>query len=184
MDNPHLDIDTIAEEKVADFLSRVAAVRQSLHKVIVAQDEALDLLLVCAVTGHHALLVGVPGLAKTLMVKTLARLQLTFRRIQFTPDLMPSDITGTRSSRRRPRRAGRAWSSARAGLRQHGAGRRDQPRPAQDAGRAPGGHGGAARHRRRQDLPAGRTVPRRWPRRTPSSRKAPIRCPRPSSTAS
>jgi MoxR-like ATPase len=88
-------MDTIAEEKVADFLSGVAAVRQSLHKVIVAQDEALDLLLVCAITGHHALLLGVPGLAKTLMVKALAStFSWDFRRIQFTPDLMPSDITG------------------------------------------------------------------------------------------
>jgi MoxR-like ATPase len=95
VDNPAQDIDTIAEEKVADFLSRVAAVRESLHKVIVAQDEAIDLLLVCAITGHHALLLGVPGLAKTLMVKALAAtFSWDFRRVQFTPDLMPSDITG------------------------------------------------------------------------------------------
>ncbi len=67
-----------------------------LHKVIVGQDEALDLVLTALFTGGHCLITGVPGLAKTLLVKTLAQvLQLTFKRIQFTPDLMPADITGT-----------------------------------------------------------------------------------------
>jgi MoxR-like ATPase len=88
-------IDVLAEERVADFLSKVAAVRQSLHQVIVGQDRTIDLLLVCAMNGHHALLQGVPGLAKTLMVKALAStFDWEFRRIQFTPDLMPADITG------------------------------------------------------------------------------------------
>ncbi len=67
-----------------------------LHKVIVGQDEALDLVLTALFTGGHCLITGVPGLAKTLLVKTLAQvLHLTFKRIQFTPDLMPADITGT-----------------------------------------------------------------------------------------
>ena len=69
---------------------------RELHKVIVGQDEALDLVLTALLTGGHCLITGVPGLAKTLLVKTLAQvLQLTFKRIQFTPDLMPADITGT-----------------------------------------------------------------------------------------
>ena len=66
-----------------------------LQQVIVGQDDTLDLLLICGLTGSHALLVGVPGLAKTLMVKALAAaFQWKFARIQFTPDLMPSDVTG------------------------------------------------------------------------------------------
>jgi MoxR-like ATPase len=77
------------------FASRLAAIRENLHQVVVGQDEAIDQLLICALTGSNALLVGVPGLAKTLMVKALAAaFDWKFARIQFTPDLMPSDITG------------------------------------------------------------------------------------------
>jgi MoxR-like ATPase len=82
-------------ERLAAFTSQVQAIRHSLHETIVGQDAAIDLLLSCALTGSHALLVGVPGLAKTLMVKALAgAFHWHFSRIQFTPDLMPSDITG------------------------------------------------------------------------------------------
>ncbi len=67
-----------------------------LHKVIIGQDDVIELLLQAILSRGHCLLVGVPGLAKTLMVSTLADvLKLQFNRIQFTPDLMPSDITGT-----------------------------------------------------------------------------------------
>src|SRR4051795_1964277 len=84
-----------ARERVEAFAARVQAIRASLHEVVVGQDETIDLLLTCALTGSHALLVGVPGLAKTLMVKALAAaFKWKFARIQFTPDLMPSDITG------------------------------------------------------------------------------------------
>ena len=69
---------------------------KELHKVIVGQSEVIDQLLSAVFTGGHCLLVGVPGLAKTLLVSTIARiLDVKFKRIQFTPDLMPSDITGT-----------------------------------------------------------------------------------------
>ncbi len=85
----------IAQERVGDFSRRVQAIRESLHQVVVGQDCTIDLLLTCALTGSHALLVGVPGLAKTLMVKALAAaFRWKFSRIQFTPDLMPADITG------------------------------------------------------------------------------------------
>jgi MoxR-like ATPase len=85
----------VAEDRVASFVDRVRAIRKSLHEVVVGQDQTLDLLLTCALTGSHALLVGVPGLAKTLMVKALASsFRWQFARVQFTPDLMPSDITG------------------------------------------------------------------------------------------
>jgi MoxR-like ATPase len=67
-----------------------------LRKVIVGQDDVVDEVLIALFTGGHCLITGVPGLAKTLLIKTLAEiLELRFKRIQFTPDLMPSDITGT-----------------------------------------------------------------------------------------
>src|SRR5438105_4905391 len=70
--------------------------RAEIGKIIIGQERVLDELLMAIFCRGHALLVGVPGLAKTLMVSTLAQaLDLTFKRIQFTPDLMPSDITGT-----------------------------------------------------------------------------------------
>ena len=79
---------------------RVAAGREriltELRKVIVGQDEVVEEVLIALFTGGHCLITGVPGLAKTLLIKTLAEiLELDFKRIQFTPDLMPSDITGT-----------------------------------------------------------------------------------------
>lgn len=72
------------------------AIRIEASKVVVGQDEPLTLLLVALFTGGHVLIEGVPGTAKTLMAKTLARLvQAEFKRVQFTPDLMPSDVVGT-----------------------------------------------------------------------------------------
>jgi MoxR-like ATPase len=72
------------------------ALKREMHRVIVGQERVLDELLTCIFARGHALLVGVPGLAKTLMIRTLSQtLSLSFNRIQFTPDLMPSDITGT-----------------------------------------------------------------------------------------
>jgi MoxR-like ATPase len=71
-------------------------IRNEIGKTIVGQDKVIEQLLISLLSGGHCLLVGVPGLAKTLMISTLARvLKLDFNRIQFTPDLMPSDITGT-----------------------------------------------------------------------------------------
>lgn len=85
----------LARERVDDFTRRIATLRECLHHVIVGQEDTIDLLLTCALTGSHALLMGVPGLAKTLLVKALASaFDWKFSRIQFTPDLMPSDITG------------------------------------------------------------------------------------------
>ncbi|WP_166821160.1 AAA family ATPase [Thalassoroseus pseudoceratinae] len=70
--------------------------QEELHKVIVGQETVIDQILAAIFTGGHCLLVGVPGLAKTLLVSTIAQiLDVTFKRVQFTPDLMPSDITGT-----------------------------------------------------------------------------------------
>src|SRR5688572_32632309 len=86
----------ITETDVDLLLSRLAALRAEIGKVIVGQQETVEHLLVALLAGGHCLLEGVPGLAKTLMVRTLASaLRLSFKRIQFTPDLMPSDIVGT-----------------------------------------------------------------------------------------
>jgi MoxR-like ATPase len=80
-------------ERVAQGRDRILS---EIRKVIVGQDEVIDLVLTALFTGGHCLITGVPGLAKTLLIKTLADvLDLSFKRIQFTPDLMPSDITGT-----------------------------------------------------------------------------------------
>lgn len=78
------------------MITDLAALRARMHQVVVAQDRVIDALLVGVIAKGHVLLEGVPGLAKTLIAKTLARaLGMTFRRIQFTPDLMPSDVLGT-----------------------------------------------------------------------------------------
>src|ERR1041385_1656305 len=70
--------------------------RGEVQRRIVGQERVLDEILMALIAGGHALLVGVPGLAKTLMVRSVAEaVHLDFRRIQFTPDLVPSDITGT-----------------------------------------------------------------------------------------
>ena len=76
--------------------NKITEVKSEIAKVIVGQDEIINQLLISLLSRGHCLLVGVPGLAKTLLIKTLAEvLDLKFNRIQFTPDLMPSDITGT-----------------------------------------------------------------------------------------
>ncbi len=83
-------------EALNDFLIRYNTLRAEIGKVIVGQDEVIKTLLIAIFSKGHGLLVGVPGLAKTLMVNTLSQvLGLTYSRIQFTPDLMPSDIIGT-----------------------------------------------------------------------------------------
>jgi MoxR-like ATPase len=88
-----VDRDVELLEQLAEARARV---ERELAKQVVGQKEVIEVLLVAVLAGGHALLVGVPGLAKTLLVSSLARsLDLEFSRIQFTPDLMPSDITGT-----------------------------------------------------------------------------------------
>lgn len=84
------------KELIDNFVNQYHTLKNEIGKVIVGQEKAVDSLLLSIFTGGHCLLVGVPGLAKTLMVNTLSKaLGLTFSRIQFTPDLMPSDITGS-----------------------------------------------------------------------------------------
>ena len=95
--NPHgaqpSDADLLAVENLKNSTNKI---KNELGKVIVGQEAVVEEVLIAILTRSHALLVGVPGLAKTLLVSTLSQtLHLSFKRIQFTPDLMPSDITGT-----------------------------------------------------------------------------------------
>jgi len=83
-------------QAIRGLANAYARMREEIGKVIIGQNDVIDQLLLAMFSKGHCLLVGVPGLAKTLLVSTISKiLQLSFRRIQFTPDLMPSDITGT-----------------------------------------------------------------------------------------
>jgi MoxR-like ATPase len=85
-----------AAQDAARFREALSTIRGETGRIIVGQDRVLDQMMIVLLSGGHVLLEGVPGLAKTLMVRSLAQaLDLTFSRIQFTPDLMPADITGT-----------------------------------------------------------------------------------------
>ena len=93
MSPPEWSLLSASRESLIDA---VAQMRQEIHKRIVGQERVLDEVLMALIAGGHALLVGVPGLAKTLMIRSVSEaMHLDFRRIQFTPDLVPSDITGT-----------------------------------------------------------------------------------------
>ncbi|MGO2102863.1 MAG: AAA family ATPase [Psychroflexus halocasei] len=82
-------------EVIDNFVTKYKSLKQEIAKVIIGQDKVVDEILISVFSGGHALLIGVPGLAKTLMVNTISKtLGLDFNRIQFTPDLMPSDILG------------------------------------------------------------------------------------------
>ncbi|MBG84665.1 MAG: AAA family ATPase [Phycisphaerae bacterium] len=84
------------KESIRRISEAAIKMKKELHRVIVGQDEVIEQLLIAIFSGGHALVVGVPGLAKTLLIRTIAQsLKLDFSRIQFTPDLMPSDMTGT-----------------------------------------------------------------------------------------
>ena len=96
MSEIHHELPVSDTEAVKQLQAAYAGMREQLSKVIVGQSDVIEQLLIAVFCRGHALLVGVPGLAKTLLVSTVSRvLDLSFKRIQFTPDLMPSDITGT-----------------------------------------------------------------------------------------
>jgi MoxR-like ATPase len=85
-----------SKEQLEEQLAVVAAIREQIGRVIVGQKDIVEQMLWCLFAGGHALLEGIPGLGKTMLVKTIAdTVDLSFSRIQFTPDLMPADITGT-----------------------------------------------------------------------------------------
>ncbi|MDK6078151.1 AAA family ATPase [Massilia varians] len=85
-----------SETEIAELTAKIDALKASMARVIIGQEDVVDLLVTCLLAGGHALVEGVPGLGKTLLVKSLAQAtDMEFRRVQFTPDLMPSDIVGT-----------------------------------------------------------------------------------------
>src|SRR5437763_565538 len=85
-----------SEATLQNAVDRLNAVRREIAKIIVGQDDVVEGVLICLLSGGHVLLEGVPGLGKTTLLRTLARtLQLKYSRIQFTPDLMPADIVGS-----------------------------------------------------------------------------------------
>src|SRR3954447_13101238 len=95
MENP---VDPHAREKqqLEHLLASRAKIDAEISKVIVGQKEVIEQILIALLSGGHCLITGAPGLAKTLLVKSIAQIfHLKFQRIQFTPDLMPADITGT-----------------------------------------------------------------------------------------
>jgi MoxR-like ATPase len=97
---PEPEVEAAAESDdlglVRQMRERTDRIRLEVGKVIVGQREVLDQVLMCMIAGGHALLIGLPGMAKTLLVRTIAQvLDLKFKRVQFTPDLMPTDIIGT-----------------------------------------------------------------------------------------
>jgi len=108
-------IQTLETSEVRDRINRFHTVHQGIvgqiHNVIVGQDEVIEQVLVGLFVGGHCLITGLPGTAKTLLVRTIATiLGLEFRRIQFTPDLMPSDITGTDIIEEDPGTGRRTWT--------------------------------------------------------------------------
>ena len=95
---------------IQDIVGKMAALKAELAKVIVGQQDVIDQIIITLLAGGHALLTGVPGLGKTLLVKTVAQLfSLSFKRIQFTPDLMPADIFGTEVLQEDPATGSRAF---------------------------------------------------------------------------
>ena len=91
--SPNYHVERAAVERLTAGHAQIVA---ELAKVIVGQQEVIDQILIALLAGGHCLITGAPGLAKTLLVKSIARIfHLNFQRIQFTPDLMPADITGT-----------------------------------------------------------------------------------------
>ena len=84
------------DERLRQFRETYGRITQEVQRVIVGHQDVMEGVLLCLLTGGHAILEGVPGIGKTLLVRTLAEaLDLEFKRIQFTPDLMPADIVGT-----------------------------------------------------------------------------------------
>ena len=179
-----MSIASTMEKKAEQFAERYEAVRRQIARVIVGHEEVVHGVLTCLFVGGHCLLEGVPGLGKTLLVRTLAKtLDLDFSRIQFTPDLMPADILGTNMVMESP--DGKRFFEFQQGpiftqICLADEINRATPKT-QSAMLETMQEGSITVAGKRYQLSSRSWS---WPRRTRSSRKAPIRCPRPSWTAS
>src|SRR6516164_8870352 len=101
----------VLQSRIARFREVEAEIVKQVRRVIVGQDEVLEQVMIALFVGGHCLITGLPGTAKTLLVRTMAQtLGLIFKRIQFTPDLMPSDITGTDIIEEDPTTGHRRWT--------------------------------------------------------------------------
>ncbi len=150
-----MQLGTQDPTQTADLMERML---YEVKRVVVGQDRFLERVLIAMLAQGHLLVEGVPGLAKTLTVKTLARtMRGSFKRIQFTPDLVPADLVGTRIYNQK---TGDFGTSLGPGVRQPAAGRRDQPRAGQGAERAARSDAGAPGHDRRRHPPRARALRR------------------------
>src|ERR1700681_664697 len=110
MSTAQLEPDVL-KARVARFREVEAEIVRQVRRVIIGQEEVLEQVMIALFVGGHCLITGLPGTAKTLLVRTLSQtLGLVFRRIQFTPDLMPSDITGTDIIEEDPANGRRTWT--------------------------------------------------------------------------
>ena len=151
------DVIVRSAEQVA---GQIRAAKDAISTVIFGQDRVVENTLVTILSGGHALLIGVPGLAKTKLVETLGiTLGLDAKRIQFTPDLMPSDILGAEVLDESSSGQAVVPLHRRAGVRAAPDGRRNQPRQPAHPVRAAAGDAGAAHHGRRRAPRPAETVP-------------------------
>ena len=163
---------------VEDFRRVTARLRSEVGRIVVGQDEVVEHLLITLLVGGHCLVTGMPGTAKTLLVRTLAdALGLRFDRIQFTPRSHADRHHRHRHHRRGRARPPRVALRAGADLHERAAGRRDQPNAAEDAGRAARGDAGVLGHGARHPAPRSTSPFSCSRRRTRSSSRAPTRCP-------
>ena len=175
--------DFRAATELAESYRRI---RDEIGKVIIGQDSVVEELLIGLFARGHVLLVGVPGLAKTLLVSTVARISsLSFRRIQFTPDMMPSDITGTDILQDDPETGRRRFTFIAGPIFANMilADEINRTPPKTQAALLEAMQERHVTRRRRRPIPCP-TRSSCWRRRTRSSRKGRIRCPKPSSTGS
>ena len=166
------------QQRIERFHVVREAIVKQVREVIVGQDEVLDQVLIALFVGGHCLITGLPGTAKTLMVRTIAdALDLEFRRIQFTPDLMPSDITGTDIIEEDLTTGHRKWTFVEGPIFGNILLADEINRtPPEDAGCVARSHAGALLHGARAHLSVAGAVLRVWRRRTRSSSKARILC--------